>query len=458
MSARDVRRSGPKSRLAESELTSRVPPHSLDAERSALGVLLLDKDAIPRVVEVIDSADFFYAEAHRLIFQAILELFDVGNPVDVVTLREKLRSQGTLEKVGGSSYLVDLIESVITTANVEYYANVVREKYILRGLLHASYEISGLVHGDSSDLGEVLDAAQSRIFQITRLTDRRSLSHIKDVLSTTFEHIEALYHKKEQIIGVPTGFTDMDRLTSGLQKSDLVVVAGRPSMGKTAFALNIVQYAACQGHVPCVVFSLESAKEQLVERMLCAEARVDSQKLRTGFLSEQDWSRLTDAAGILAESPIYIDDTPNISVMELRAKARRLKTEHDIGLAVIDYLQLMAGNRHAENRQQQISEISRSLKGLAKEIEIPLLAISQLSRAVEQREDKRPRLSDLRESGAIEQDADLVISLYRDFYYSHDSEQEKTAEAIISKQRRGPVDTVRLTFFSEYTRFDNQRT
>ncbi len=433
----------------------KVPPQSMEAECSVLGAMLLEKETIPKVIEIIDSPDFFYSDVHKIIFEGILKLFDSNKPVDLVTLREEFRKQGKLEKIGGSSYLLNLINSVVTTANVEYYANIVREKHILREMLKASSEISRLVYEDSLDLETVLDKAQSLIFNVTQKNARTSFSHIKEILTRTFEHIEAVYKRKEQVTGVPTGFVELDRLTSGFQPSDLVVIAGRPSMGKTAFALNITQYAAIHANIPSVIFSLESAKEQLVERMLCAEARVNSQKLRTGFLSEEDWSNLTDAASILAEAPIYIDDTPNISVMELRAKARRLKAEKDIKLVVIDYLQLMAGDKRVENRQQQISEISRSLKALAKELNVPVVAISQLSRAVEQRENKRPRLSDLRESGAIEQDADLVISLYREYYYSHRPEDEGIAEVIINKQRRGPVDSIKLTFIDEYTRFEN---
>lgn len=437
------------------EFPGKVPPHSVEAECSVLGAMLLEKETIPKVIQIIDTPDAFYSDIHKIIYEGILKLFDTGKPVDLITLREEFRKQDKLNKVGGSPYLVELINSVVTTANVEYYANIIKEKHILRDLLKAAHTISSLSYEDSLDLEEILDRAQTLIFKVAQRTNRTSFSHIKEILTKTFEHIEALYQRKELVTGIPTGFIELDRLTSGLQPSDLVVIAGRPSMGKTAFALNIIQYAAIKAGISSIIFSLESAKDQLVERMLCAEARVNSQKLRTGFLSEEDWSRLTDAAGVLAETPIYIDDTPNISVMELRAKARRLKAEKDINLVVVDYLQLMAGDRRIENRQQQISEISRSLKGLAKELNVPVVAISQLSRAVEQREDKRPRLSDLRESGAIEQDADLVISLYREHYYSHRPEDEGIAEVIINKQRRGPVDKIKLTFVKEYTRFEN---
>ena len=456
MATRNSRKSGLSPNLDVGlNIGEKVPPHSLEAERSVLGAMLLEKETVPKVIQIIDHPDIFYSDLHRIIYEGILKLFDSNRPVDLITLREEFRKQGKLDKIGGSSYLVDLINSVITTANVEYYAGIIKEKYILRNLLKAADKIAGLCYEDSLDLDIILDKAQSLIFSIAQKTSKTSYFHIKEVLTKTFEHIEALYQRKEQITGVPTGFIELDRLTSGLQPSDLVIIAGRPSMGKTAFALDIVRYAAINAGISSVVFSLESAKEQLVERMLCAEARVNSQKLRTGFLSEEDWSRLTDAAGVLAEAPIYIDDTPNISVMELRAKARRLKAEKDIKLAIVDYLQLMAGDRRAENRQQQISEISRSLKALAKELNLPVVAISQLSRAVEQREDKRPRLSDLRESGAIEQDADLVLSLYREFYYSHRSEDEGVAEVIINKQRHGPIDKIKLTFISEYSRFEN---
>ena len=455
MATRGLKKTGSSSNLSKVNAAEKVPPHSLEAERSVLGVMLLDKDTIPKVIQIIDRPEIFYSDIHRIIYGGILKLFDANKPVDLITLREEFRKQNSLEKVGGSSYLVDLINSVITTANVEYYANIIKEKYILRDLLKASYEITNLSYEGTLDLEVVLDRAQSLIFSVTQSVSRTSFSHIKDVLTGTFEHIEAAYHKQEIITGIPTGFTELDRLTTGLQNSDLVVIAGRPSMGKTALAMNIVQHAAIEAGIPCLIFSLESAKEQLVERMLGTEARVDSHKLRTGFLSEDDWSKLTDAAGRLAEAPVYIDDAPNISVMELRAKARRLKAEQDINLVVVDYLQLMAGDRRAENRQQQISEISRSLKGLAKELNIPVIALSQLSRAVEQRVDKRPLLSDLRESGAIEQDADLVISLYREHYYSHQAEDEGMAEVIINKQRRGPIDKMKLTFIGEYTRFEN---
>jgi len=436
-------------------LTERIPPQNLEAERSVLGAMLLEKEAIPKVIEILPYPQSFYSDVHRTVYEGIRSLYENNQPVDLVTLREEFHKMGKLEKVGGSAYLADLIASVTTTSNVAYYAQIVREKQLLRDLIQATDEISALSYEASEDLSTILDKAQSRIFRITQGGARPSCFHIKDILTQTFEHIEALYERKEHVTGIPTGFTQLNQLTSGFQPSDLVVIAGRPSMGKTAFALNIAEHAAVNYRISSVIFSLESAKEQLVERLLCSEARVNSQKLRTGFLSEDDWSKLTGAAGVLTEAPIYIDDSASISAMELRARARRLKTEYDIKMVIVDYLQLMAGHRRIDSRQQQISEISRSLKALAKELETPVVAISQLSRAVEQRDDKRPRLSDLRESGAIEQDADLVLSLYREHYYSRKKEDEGMAEVIINKQRRGPVGRFKLTFLSEYTRFED---
>ncbi|MCD6317858.1 replicative DNA helicase [Candidatus Aerophobetes bacterium] len=435
--------------------SEKIPPQNLEAERSVLGAMLLEKETIPRVIQIIPNPNYFYLDTHKLIYEGILSLIESNKPVDLITLREEFRKKGKLNKIGGSAYLADLINCVITTANVDYYAQIVREKHILRDLLKAADEVSYLSYNDSFDLDVILDKAQSLIFNVIQQTSRTSYAHIKEILAKTFEHIEALYERKEQITGIPTGFVQLDRLTSGFQPSDLIVIAGRPSMGKTSFALNIAQYAATRARVPLLIFSLESAKEQLVERMLCSEARVNSQKLRTGYLSEDDWNKLMEAAGTLADTPIYIDDTPNISVLELRAKSRQLKVEQDIKMIIVDYLQLMAGNWRAENRQQQISEISRSLKALAKELNLPVVAISQLSRAVEQREDKHPRLSDLRESGAIEQDADLVISLYREYYYTRAPEDKGVTEVIVNKQRRGPTDKVKLTFIEEYTRFED---
>jgi len=444
-------------RSGESSLNEveKVPPQNLEAERSVLGAMLLEKEAVPKVMQILPDSGNFYSEIHRIIYEGIINLFNQNKPVDVVALREEFKKRDKLKDVGGAAYLAELVNFVPTTANVTYYAQIVREKKILRDLLKVAASIGSLSYNDSLDLDIILDKSQSLIFNITQQRIKTPFVHIKEVLKETFEHIESLYEKKEHITGVPTGFTQLDKLTSGFQPSDLIVIAGRPSMGKTSLALNIAQYAAVEARIPLAIFSLESAKEQLVERMLCSEARVNSQKLRTGFLSEDDWSRLTEAAAVLSEAPIYIDDTPNISVLELSAKARQLKVENNIKMIMLDYLQLMEGNRRAENRQQQISEISRSLKALAKELSVSLVAISQLSRAVEQREDKRPRLSDLRESGAIEQDADLVLSLYREYYYTKAPEDEGIAELVVSKQRRGPTGKIPLVFINGYTRFEN---
>lgn len=444
--------------MDSNEKLEKLPPQNLEAERSVLGAMLLEKGTIPKVLQALPASDSFYSETHRLIYKEIIGLLNKNKPVDIVTLKEEFRKKNKLKDIGGAVYLADLVNSVPTTANVDYYAQIVREKYILRDLLRAVASITSLSYDSSQDLDDILDKAQSFIFDITRKRIKTPVVHIKELLPDTFEHIEALYEKKEHITGIPTGFDQLDRLTSGFQLSDLIIIAGRPSMGKTSLALNIAQYASIEARAPVLIFSMESAKEQVVEHLLCSEARVNGQELRVGRLSEEDWTRLTDAAGILADAPIYIDDTPNMGVLELRAKARQLKAEHDIQMAIVDYLQLMAGDRRSENRQQEISEISRSLKALAKELGIAVVAISQLSRAVEKRgeEDKRPRLSDLRESGAIEQDADLVVSLYREYYYSRKSEDEGVAELIINKQRRGPVGKIDLTFVKEYARFESR--
>ncbi len=442
--------------MPSNDKLEKLPPQNLEAERCVLGAMLLEKETIPKVLQALPALDSFYSETHRLIYKEMVSLSNKNKPVDIVTLKEEFRKKNKLKDIGGAVYLADLVNSVPTTANVDYYAQIVREKYILRDLLRAVAAITSLSYDSSQDVDGILDKAQSFIFDITRKRIKTPVVHIREILPDTFEHIEALYEKKEHITGIPTGFDQFDRLTSGLQLSDLVIIAGRPSMGKTSLALNIAQYASIEAQVPVVIFSMESAKEQLVEHLLCSEARVNSQELRVGRLSEEDWTKLTDAAGILADAPIYIDDTPGMGVLELRAKARQLKAEHNIQMVIVDYLQLMAGDRRSESRQQEISEISRSLKGLAKELGIVVVAISQLSRAVEKRgeEDKRPRLSDLRESGAIEQDADLVVSLYREFYYTRKPEDEGLTELIINKQRRGPIGKVDLTFLSEYARFE----
>jgi replicative DNA helicase len=437
-------------------LAQRLPPQSLEAEVSVLGGVLLENEALSRVLEVMGEGDL-YREAHRKIFSAMLDLYERSEPVDLITLAEALKKRDALEQVGGIEYLNSLVNSVGTAANISYYAKIVKEKSILRKLINRATEIIGRVYGVSGDVDDFLDQAERSIFEISEDRVRPSFYPLKDIIKSSFKTIERLYEKRQLITGVPTGFTKLDELTSGLQSSDLIIVAGRPSMGKTALALNITQHAAIEGGVPSAIFSLEMAKEQLALRMLCSEAKVDAHRLRGGFLSESDWPKLTRAAGSLSEAPIFIDDTPAISVLEMRAKARRLRVEHNLGLVVVDYLQLMRGRADSDTREQEISDISRSLKALAKELSVPVIALSQLNRRVEERGDRRPQLADLRESGAIEQDADVIIFLYRDEVYnkSDDNPNKGKAEIIIGKQRNGPTDKFDLAFLDKYTCFEN---
>ncbi len=437
-------------------LAQRLPPQSLEAEVSVLGAVLLDNEALSRVLEVMSEGDF-YREAHRKIFAAMLDLSERAEPIDLITLPETLKKRGTLEDVGGIDYLNSMANSVPTAANISYYAKIIKEKSILRRLINRATEIINQVFGATGDVQDILDQAERSIFEISEDRIRPSFYPIKDIIKSSFKTIERLYEKRQLITGVPTGFSKLDELTSGLQPSDLIIVAGRPSMGKTAFALNITQHAAIEAGVPSAIFSLEMAKEQLALRMLCSEAKVDAHRLRGGFLGDSDWPRLTRAAGSLSEAAIFIDDTPSISALEMRAKSRRLKAEHNLGLIVVDYLQLMRGRADSDTREQEISDISRSLKSLAKELNIPVIALSQLNRRVEERGDKRPQLSDLRESGAIEQDADVIIFLYRDDVYnkSEDNPNRGKAEVIIGKQRNGPTDKFELTFLEKYTCFEN---
>lgn len=430
----------------------KVPPHSVEAEQSVLGSMLLSKEAIYVALERLKSEDF-YLEAHRTIFDIIAELHENREPVDLITVTETLRNRKMLESVGGVTYLTTLTEVVPTPANIAQYCKIVEEKALLRRLLEATSKILSMAYEPREDVEELLDEAERRIFAIVQKRRVDNFHHIKDVLLATFERIEQLYNSKGGITGVPTGFPDLDAMTSGLQPSDLILVAARPSMGKTAFALNIAQNAAIRHRIPVAIFSLEMSKEQLVQRMLCAESNVDSHKLRTGRLEEDDWPRLARAMGPLSEAPIYIDDTPGITCLEIRAKARRLKAEKGLGLVVIDYLQLIAGRGQSENRQQEISEISRSLKALARELNVPVLALSQLSRAPDVRSDHRPVLSDLRESGSQEQDSDLVAFLYREDYYNPNTDRKNIAEVIIAKQRNGPTGKVELLWLSQYTKF-----
>ena len=435
----------------------KLPPQNLEAEQSILGGILLNNQALNNVLEVLTLKDF-YSEAHRKIFASILDLSERNEPSDLITLSDVLRDKAQLDQVGGIAYLSSLVDNVPSAANIAYYSKIVRQKAILRGLIGTATEILNKSYGLGSDIDHVLDEAEHAIFEIAQNKIKPAFFPLKEIIKESFKTIEKLFEKKELITGVPTGFDKLDEITSGLQNSDLIVIAGRPSMGKTAFALNIAQHAAIQEGVAVAVFSLEMAKEQLALRMLSSEARVDSQRLRKGFLGETDWPKLTMAAGSLSDALIFIDDTPAITALEMKAKARRLKAEHGLGLVILDYLQLMKGGDSArDNREQEISEISRSLKALAKELHIPVIALSQLNRKVEDRTNRRPQMADLRESGAIEQDADVIIFLYRDEVYnkSEDNPKKGLAEVIIGKQRNGPVGTVKVAFQERYTRFEN---
>jgi len=432
----------------------KIPPQNLEAEMAVLGSMLLDEDAISIACESLDKSSF-YKDTHQKIFAAIADLYNANKAVDLITLTDELKREGILDEVGGVSFLTALANSVPTTANISHYVSIVKEKSILRTLINNATRVVSLCYESEGNVDEVVDTAERFIFEVSDRKSQGTYLHLKEIIKDSIERIDRIYQKKAHVTGIPTGFIDFDIKTAGLQPSDLIVIAGRPSMGKSALALGIAEYAGVIEKVPLVMFSLEMSKEQLVQRMLCAHARVDAHKVRTGYLATSDWPRLTAAAGKLSEAPIFIDDTPGISVMELRAKARRLKAHQDIKLIVLDYLQLMRGSSGIENRQQEISEISRSLKALARELNVPIVAISQLSRAVEARTDHRPQLSDLRESGAIEQDADVVVLLLREEYYNPTSENQGIAEVMIAKQRNGPVGSLKLAFIKEYTRFEN---
>ena len=434
----------------------KIPPHSLEAEAALLGGLVLENSAIDRVVEIV-SADDFYREAHRKIFRAILDLSARSEPIDLLTLTETLKTRGDLPDVGGASYLTELADRAVTAANTIHYAKIIRERATLRALISTATEIATRGFEGRENVDEFLDQAEHSIYQIAERKVRASFVRIGSMIMDTFRHIEHLFERKEMVTGVPTGFVDLDRITAGLQPSDLIIVAGRPSMGKTSMVLNIAEHVAIEKSIGVAVFSLEMSKEQLVMRMLCSQARVDLNKVRTGFLTPKDFPRLATAAGKLADAPIYIDDTPALSALELRAKARRLRRDKDanLGLIIVDYLQLMRGSGGNDSREQEISEISRSLKALAKELNLPVIALSQLNRQVENRSPPKPRMADLRESGAIEQDADVIAFIYRDEVYNPQSRDEGKAEIIIAKQRNGPTGEVMLAFRREYTRFEN---
>lgn len=433
-------------------MLDKIPPQNIDAEQSVLGAILLDREAVYAAMKLLRPEDF-YRESHRLIYESMLELNESGNPVDLITLSEHLRQTGSLEKAGGVAYLASLAEMVPTAANIDYYSRIVEQKALLRTLIQLSTRIAGMGYEEGEEPEKLIAEAER---MITELGGRRAATAffaIRDILLDTFAHLEFLYHNRGDTTGVSTSFSDLDRLCSGLQPSDLIILAGRPGMGKTALGLCIGYSAAQKYDIPVAVYSLEMSKEQLVQRILCAEAKVDQHRLRTGNLTEEDWQKLHETKNRLANIPIFIDDTPGITVRQVRAKARQLQAEKGLGLIVIDYLQLMQGSRRAENRQQEISEISRSLKGLAKELNVPVLALAQLSRAVEQRDKKRPIMSDLRESGSLEQDADLIMFIYRDEYYNRDSEKKGIAEIIVAKHRNGPTGVVELGFWKEYTKF-----
>lgn len=442
-------------------IEERVPPQNIEAEQAVLGAMLIDKEAIAKATEVL-SADDFYREAHRVIFSAMLELYNKNEAVDMVTVTEILKRDNKLEDIGGIAYITSLANVVLTAANVKYHAEIVAEKSVLRQLVRVSTEIAAMGYEANEDVGTLLDTAESRILEISNRKKKNDFTAINDILMDSVQSIESLLQNKGGLTGLPAGFADLDKLTSGLHPSDFIILAARPSMGKTALALNIVQNVALRAHKviggeprSVAFFSLEMSKEQLVNRMLCAEAGIDSQRLRVGEMHDEDWTHLWDACDTMSRAKIYIDDTAGITAMDMRSRARRLKAEHGLDLIVVDYLQLMQGSGKRNNsgdRQQEVSEISRSLKALARELDVPVLALSQLSRSVESRQVKRPMLSDLRESGSLEQDADIVAFLYREDYYNPETENKHT-ELIIAKHRNGPADTVNLFFQKQFTKF-----
>ena len=434
----------------------KVPPHDIEAEQAVIGSMLTDKDAVMLAVEKLRGQDF-YREDNKAIFEAMVNLYNKSEPVDLITVKDELESMDMFDKVGGMEYLALLPSKVPTTANAQKYIDIVQEKSLLRGLIKTANEIIDLGYNPSEDVEDIMNGAEKKIFDLIQNRNKSGFSPMKEVLIESFTKLEELYNRKQHITGVPTGFSELDYMTTGLHGSELILLAARPAMGKSAFALNIAANAALKSNVPVAIFNLEMSKEQLVDRILSSEAMVDSNKIRTGKLEEDDWSKLASVVGPLSEANIFIDDTPGISVMEIRTRCRKLKMEKDIGLIIIDYLQLVQGSNSRKNgsREQEIAEISRSLKILAKELNVPVIALSQLSRAVEQREDHRPMLSDLRESGSIEQDADIVMFLYRDDYYNKDSEDKDLTEVIIAKHRGGSTGKVKLLWMGNYTKFAN---
>jgi replicative DNA helicase len=442
----------------EQEMRIHVPPQNIEAEQSLLGGILIDPESMNKIVDIVSSEDF-YRDAHQKVFGVMLDLYERNEAIDILTVSSLAKDKGLMETIGGITYLNTLVDIMPSAANIAYYARMVREKALMRRLINAATVIIEKGHDPDTNVDGYIDEAENLVFQVAENKFRPSFFSMKDIVWDNVKTIDMLSQKKQHVIGVATGFTDLDKLTSGFQPADLIVVAGRPSMGKTALCMNVAQHVSLsrdgQGPVTVGIFSLEMSKEQLVTRMLSSESNIDHSRLRTGALSPADWRSLTQAASRLVESSIFIDDSPGLTVLDVRARARRLKKEHDLGLIVVDYLQLMRGRTNIERREQEISEISRSLKALAKELHLPVIAISQLNRMVEQREDKRPRLSDLRESGAIEQDADVIIFIYRDEVYQKKPDNEGKAEIIIGKQRNGPTDTVILTFLKESATFRN---
>jgi len=440
----------------EEALIKRVMPHSIEAEQSVVGAMLMDKDAIMKAAEFISGRDF-YQTAYGVVFDSMVELFNEGKPVDLVTLQVRLQEKDVPPEMASMEFVRELLTAVPTSANVKYYAQIVADKSVLRRLIKLNDEISNTCYAGKEPLESIIETTEKSVFELIQRRNRNDYVPIKDIVLNALDRIERASKNKGAVTGIPTGFTDLDYKLSGLQPSDLVLVAARPSMGKTAFVLNIAQYVAFRKNKGVALFSLEMSKEQLVNRLFSLESQVDSQDIRTGNLKDSDWEKLIEGAGIIGKSNLIIDDTPGISISELRSKCRKYKLEHDIQLVIVDYLQLMTGSTGGrfESRQQEISEISRSLKALARELNVPVVALSQLSRAVESRPDKRPMLSDLRESGAIEQDADVVMFIYRDEYYNKDSEFKRQAEIIIAKQRNGPVGTVNLAWLADYTKFAN---
>ena len=440
----------------KTEKNINLQPQSLEAEEAVLGAMMIDDAAANKAIGLLKSSSYFYKEAHRKIFEAMLILSEESNPIDTVSVSNELKKKKSLKSVGGLYYLTGLVDKVPTAANIETYASIVKEKGILRNLISASHYMSKKAFESGEDVASILDEAEQSIFSLTQQKDNKLFQHIKPILTEAIQNLEKMQSKKGSVVGVPSGIIDLDNVTAGFRKSDLIVIAGRPSMGKTALALSVARNAALESKVPTAIFSLEMSSDQLAQRLLSSEARIDGQKARTGRLQPARWKDITIASGKLADAPLFIDDTPALSILDLRSRARRLKREENIELLIVDYLQLMQGPRRSENRQQEISSITQSLKALAKELDIPVIALSQLSRAVESRTDKRPVLSDLRESGAIEQDADVVIFLYRPFVYDDKKiDQKGLAYLIVAKQRSGPTRTVKATFIDTYARFEN---